>query len=111
MFFSINLCYNQLILVHVEGGEKLYPNFDYGNMNISCIFIVRKNKNVMGNCAWKQLETTGSTNTTSTSTLCNNMQRQFANTKLVTKNPEIRMMLKMSTHWPLTSSQSLNVKW
>lgn len=27
-FFSINLCYNQLILVHVEGGEKLYPNFN-----------------------------------------------------------------------------------
>lgn len=53
-------------------------------MNISGIFIVRKNKNMMGNRAQKQLETTGSTN--KTSTLCNNMQRQFANTKLVTKN-------------------------
>lgn len=53
-------------------------------MNISGIFIVRKNKNMMGNRAQKQQETTGSTN--KTSTLCNNMQRQFANTKLVTKN-------------------------
>lgn len=48
-FFYIILCYNQLILVHVERGEKLYPNFNYGNMNIIGIFIVRKN--VMGNCA------------------------------------------------------------